>query len=266
MRVWEQVYYLVDVCVFGNRCVWVQVLAGVWVQVCTSGRTFVYIMELPNSFLANENHGATCCCVNCFHRKISNTARQYRTARQLQRQFSSVMMEDEEARKDAQFRQTMNWIAHGMAYRAKCLRPHTRYTTYGCWLRDQPFFNNLSDEQYEYMCKSMTEVSGIVKKWDTIRYNLMNPTISRNIDCRGFSINQFYRAQNPAFCQRYNRIHGNEPPPPPVIQTYDEVLYQGIRQHIQDSTILQLTGYDPAQAELISSRLKRDLTRFCMPN
>ena len=224
-------------------------------------------MVVPNQFLLagiNGQHVLGCCCDECQNSKVENLLTSGRNVAQLHNDYFVRLRHNQELQLNQLFRSTMERIIHGNAYKRKCTYPYTRFSSFGCWLRKNstnPGFNEIGLKK---MRTEITHVTKVHENWRKIVGNLCNSSMI-NIDARKFSIQQFYRAINYRWCVRYNNLHGsnnNQIDRP----TYSEEKYIDILRYIHDSSILEETGYDPAQAALICSRLKRDLTQSCEPH
>ena len=221
-------------------------------------------MVIPNEFLINlaPHHEVVgiCFCENCRAGRLQEVADRNYSNRQLYRLFTHRLVQSEETRLERLFESTLQQIVHGKAYLTNSLE-NTNYRYFRSWAKTQRRFENLTQKDFNNLCRKVNEANNVFNSWESIVSNLTDYRMS-SIDARRFSVNQFYQAKDITWCLRYNeqlRIGGRNVDN--NVLPYPEEKYNEIVQHIERTGILGDVGNDPQTVTVLFGRLQKDFTR-----
>ena len=148
----------------------------------------------PNEFLRQETHDDECFCLAC---RSTKYLEQFMRNSSTQLGFYHELLEFLRKKSCKRvFKNTLQQIVNGKAYREKCLGEQNLYKYWKPWAKRQNQFKYMPEEELEAMSRFLSACSSVYDKWSTIVDNLTNPEVSPDIDASTFSVEYFQRASD----------------------------------------------------------------------
>lgn len=211
-----------------------------------------------------ENLTTSCFCVTCRKWRVNDIVNR-NTIPDLFSHFTHVLPLRETDRLDLLFRNTIDKVLYGKAYRDACMQ-QTNYKYFKVWAKNSGLFNNWNEEELTNFCDKVNDANVIYNGWETIVRHLTDSRIDL-LDVRRLSLNELRLAKGKAWCFSRNeamRGRSNKRKRTVTGNCYSEHKYNSILNELFQSDILNDIKFDPQATAALGRRLQNDLVTYSL--